>query len=26
MNEKLSLAVFDLLFTFGSGVMRGTCT
>lgn len=25
MNEKLSLAVFDLLFTFGSGVMRGTC-
>lgn len=26
MNEKLSLAIFDLLFTFGSGVMRGTCT
>ena len=24
-NQKLSLAVFDLIFAFGSGVMRGTC-
>jgi len=24
-NEDLSLAVFDLIFAFGSGVMRGTC-
>jgi hypothetical protein len=24
-NQKVSLAVFDLIFAFGSGVMRGTC-
>jgi hypothetical protein len=24
-NQNLSLAVFDLIFAFGSGVMRGTC-
>jgi hypothetical protein len=24
-NENLCLAVFDLIFAFGSGIMRGTC-
>jgi hypothetical protein len=24
-NERVSLAVFDLIFVYGSGFMRGTC-